>query len=143
VIAPIDVAARAQRAVLSDLPPLARSDYDWMCFLLEPTPLPAGLVALLALEAATGALPTTPCLETWLRLLAAALGTAPTAVGLREALALAVDARQAIRDRQADSLASPPDGADLVRAIVAEARRAARCADLLARQRPNCLLIGG
>ncbi|GIW05716.1 MAG: hypothetical protein KatS3mg060_0521 [Dehalococcoidia bacterium] len=142
MIPPVDVAARAQRAVRRDLPAIASYDYEWARVLLEPTALPAGLVALLALEAAAGALPPTPCLSAWLQLLAAALGRDPVAVQLRESLALAIDARQAIRERRPDSTGAP-DGVEAVRVIVGEAWRAARCAELLARRRPNCLLVGG
>lgn len=143
MIASVDIATRARRAIERDLPPLARYDYDWVCVLLEPTGLPAGLVALLALEAAIGATSTTPCLEAWRQLLGAAVGTDPVARRLREALALAVDARSAIRDRRPEGDGVLPDGVEAVCVIVGEARRAVRCAELVARRRPNCLLISG
>jgi hypothetical protein len=141
MIAPVDLAARARRAIERDLPPLARYDYDWARVLLEPTGLPAGLVALFALEAAIGATPATPCLETWRRILGAAVGADPAARRLREALALAIDARSAIRDRRPEGDGVLPDGVEAVRVIVGEAGRAVRWAERVAHRRPICLLI--
>ncbi|MCS6803351.1 MAG: hypothetical protein RMM58_13870 [Chloroflexota bacterium] len=141
--APLDLAARIARAVLRDLPSAAGRDYAWVCALLERSGLPRGVIALLALEAAMGTAPGTPCLAAWRQLLGAALGGDPVATHLRESLALALDLRSALRERRPDSDCSLGDGSEAVRVIVSEAQRAVRYAEALARRRPNCLLVGG
>jgi hypothetical protein len=133
----IEVAAAVERAARRDLPERGVLDFEWARALLAPSGLPDGLVALLALEAAFGPGDTiTPCCHAWLGLLGAAVGDDPYAYALREALALATDARQCIRESRWDpSGVSTPDPAEAVQAIFSEAKLAAQYADLLADHR--------
>ncbi|MFN8532940.1 MAG: hypothetical protein U0556_05295 [Dehalococcoidia bacterium] len=141
MIPPVDVAGRTRHAVLRDLPRVAEWDADWVRRLIEPAGLPDGLVGLLALEAAVGTTAPTPCLRAWLALLDASVGGDLTAATIREALALAVDGRQIVRDLRWESAGAPLVAADAVQAIVAEAALAAQSASQLANRLPNCLLV--
>jgi len=110
------------RAAARDLAPAGLRDFEWVRRLLAPTELPGGLVSLLALEAAVGLERNPPpCLKTWLEILDALTGIDASVFALREALALALDARQMVREAVFELPGkSLPDPAEAVRMLQGE-----------------------
>ncbi|MCL6649584.1 MAG: hypothetical protein K6U89_14770 [Chloroflexi bacterium] len=133
-----DVATSIRRSLQREAPPAALFDFEWVCDLLAPSGLPPALIALLALEVSLGAAPPSPCLRTWLRLLEAATGRERAALHLRAALAL--DARELVRELLGSTQPTLPTPLEAVQVVLTEGRRAQRWAEALARRRANCLL---
>lgn len=131
------------RAVDRDLSVAERFDFTWAWDLLRPSGLPDGLTALFALEAAVGLQERLPDgLQSWLGMLDSAAFGDGTMFALREALALAIDARQAIREARVDNGEDVfPDPAEAVATIFAESRTAFQLAEDIASRQSICSLF--